>query len=54
MADLIAAIGATPSHYAGTLPTLADGARTQEVLEASLASKDEWAQVQRADLDRSR
>jgi predicted dehydrogenase len=54
MADLIAAIGTTPSHYAGTLPTLADGARTQEVLEASLASKDGWAQIQRADLDRSR
>jgi predicted dehydrogenase len=50
MADLIAAIGGTPSCYDGTLPTLVDGAKAQEVLEASLAARNGWARVQPADL----
>jgi 1,5-anhydro-D-fructose reductase (1,5-anhydro-D-mannitol-forming) len=48
MADLIAlATGGTPRH-AATLPDLRDGARAQEVLEASLAGSDQGARVQYA------
>jgi predicted dehydrogenase len=54
IADLIAAITGMPQRHAGTLPTLEDGARAQEVLEASLAANGGGAQVQRADLNHNR
>jgi predicted dehydrogenase len=51
MADLVAlAAGRAPAH-AGTLPTLADGARAQEVMEAALAGAAAGARVAYAALD---
>jgi predicted dehydrogenase len=48
MADLAAlAAGGAPAH-AATLPDLRDGARAQEVLEASLAGSDQGARVEYA------
>jgi hypothetical protein len=35
-------------RYQNTLPTLADGVRTQEVLEAALAGRESWAEVEYA------
>ena len=45
LADLARVIEGRSPRYPNTLPTLADGARTQEVLEAALAARESWAEV---------
>jgi hypothetical protein len=45
LADLIALMLGQPLTYENTLPTFTDGVRVQEVLEASLASQEQWADV---------
>ncbi len=48
LADLVRLIDGRSPRYPNTLPTLADGARTQEVLEAALAARQAWAEVKYA------
>jgi hypothetical protein len=47
VADLVALIGGKTPRHAATLPSFEDGARAQEVLEASLNANRTWAQVKR-------
>jgi predicted dehydrogenase len=54
MADLIAIVARRPPYCEGTLPTLVDGARAQEVLEASLGAEDRWAPVEYAQMEKNR
>ena len=48
LADLVCVIEGRPPHFPNTLPTLADGVRAQEVLEAALAAQESWAEVEYA------
>jgi predicted dehydrogenase len=45
LADLVRVINGRSPRYPNTLPTLADGARTQEVLQAALTARESWAEV---------
>jgi predicted dehydrogenase len=51
MADLIALVAGKAPRHDRTLPTFEDGARAQEVLEASLAASQVWAPVRYAGLE---
>lgn len=47
LADFIAVLRGTPPAFEGTLPTFADGARVQDLLEAALAGQQVWSTVER-------
>ncbi|MFN8624192.1 MAG: Gfo/Idh/MocA family oxidoreductase [Chloroflexota bacterium] len=45
LADFTAIVAGRPSPFPGVLPTFADGARIQRVLEATLRATERWAEV---------
>ena len=47
-ADFLARINGDPPVYPATLPSLADGARVQDVLESALGATDKWMTVETA------
>ena len=48
LADLVRLIKGQPPRHRDTMPTLADGARTQQVLEAALLARESWVEVEDA------
>jgi predicted dehydrogenase len=46
LSDLVRVIEGGSPRFPNTLPTLADGVRVQEVLEAALAARESWAEVE--------
>jgi predicted dehydrogenase len=45
LADFAALLRGQPPRHADTLPSLADGARVQDVLDAALAATESWVEV---------
>jgi predicted dehydrogenase len=45
LADFAARLRGQPSPYEDTLPSLADGARVQDVLDAALAATERWVEI---------
>ena len=46
LSDLVRVIAGGSPRFPNTLPSLADGVRVQEVLQAALAARESWAEVE--------